>query len=188
MCHCPNIFERNGSGQPIPLCSGSIWNMPLLIRTTRVPRTVFVSLSRAVWVPQRIHVTSKGRHSLRFRENLSCLSQCSVQSLCFIGENALWKTSDKYTDVENKCTDTKRKRGETNWDTETDVYIRLCSSDGKEFACNAGDQGSIRRSGRCPGEGNGNLLQYSCLENPMDRGTWWAVVHGVAKSEIRLSD
>ena len=46
-------------------------------------------------------------------------------------------------------------------------------------ACNAGDGGSIPESGRCPGEGNGNPLQYSCLENPMDRGAWWATVHGV---------
>ena len=54
-------------------------------------------------------------------------------------------------------------------------------SDGKESARNAGN-GSIPRSGRTPGEGNGKPLQYSCLENPMDRGTWWATVHGVAKS------
>ena len=46
---------------------------------------------------------------------------------------------------------------------------------------NAGDAGSIPGSGRSPGEGNGNPLQYSCLENPMDRGTWWAIVCGVAK-------
>ena len=45
-------------------------------------------------------------------------------------------------------------------------------SDGKVFVSNAGDQGSIPGSGRSPGEGNGNPLQYSCLENPMDRGTW----------------
>ena len=44
-----------------------------------------------------------------------------------------------------------------------------------------GDVGSISRSGRSPGEGNGNPLQYSCLENPMDRGAWWATVHGVSK-------
>ena len=44
----------------------------------------------------------------------------------------------------------------------------------KESACNAGDPGSIPGSGRSPGEGNGNPLQYSCLENPMDRGAWWA--------------
>ena len=47
--------------------------------------------------------------------------------------------------------------------------------------CNAGDRSSILESGRSPGEGNGNPLQYSCLENPMDRGAWWATVHGVAR-------
>ena len=57
---------------------------------------------------------------------------------------------------------------------------------GKEFACNAGDAGSIPGSGRSPGEGNGNPLQYSCLENPMDRGAWQATVHGVTKSRTRL--
>ena len=62
------------------------------------------------------------------------------------------------------------------------------SSDGKASTYNAGDLGSIPGSGRSPGEGNGNPLQYSCLENPMDRGAWWATVHGVAKSQIRLSD
>ena len=61
-------------------------------------------------------------------------------------------------------------------------------SDGKESACNAGDPGSIPRLGRYPGEGNGNSLQYSCLENPVDRGAWWAKVHGVTKSRTQLSD
>ena len=55
-------------------------------------------------------------------------------------------------------------------------------------AYNAGDQGSIPGLGRSPGEGNGNLLQYSCLENFMDRGAWWAPVYGVAKSRTQLSD
>ena len=55
-------------------------------------------------------------------------------------------------------------------------------SDGEESACNAGDLGLIPGSGRCPGEGNGYPLQCSCLENSMDRGTWQATVHGVAKS------
>jgi len=55
--------------------------------------------------------------------------------------------------------------------------------DGKESACNAGDLGSIPGSGRSPREGNGNPLQYSCLEKPMDRGAWQAIVHGVAKSQ-----
>ena len=61
-------------------------------------------------------------------------------------------------------------------------------SAGKESACNAGDLGSIPRWGRCPGEGNGYPLQYSCLENSMDRGAWWATVHGVAKSWTGLND
>ena len=60
-------------------------------------------------------------------------------------------------------------------------------SDGKESACNAGDLGSIPGSGRSPGEGNGYPLQYSCLENPMDRGPWQATVHGVTKSRTQLS-
>ena len=59
---------------------------------------------------------------------------------------------------------------------------------GKAYAYNAGDQGSIPRSGRSPGEGNGNPLQYSCLENPMDGAAWWATVHGVAECQTRLSD
>ena len=56
-------------------------------------------------------------------------------------------------------------------------------SDDKESACNGGDLGLIPGSGRSPGEENGNPLQYSCLENPMDRGAWQAIVHGVAKSQ-----
>ena len=57
------------------------------------------------------------------------------------------------------------------------------SSVGKESICNAGDMGSIPGSGRSPGEGNGNPLQYSCLEKPMDRGTLWATVHGPQESD-----
>ena len=58
----------------------------------------------------------------------------------------------------------------------------------KASAYNAGHPGSIPGSGRSPGEGNGNPLQYSCLENPMGGGAWQATVHGVAKSRTRLSD
>ena len=61
-------------------------------------------------------------------------------------------------------------------------------SDGKVSACNAGDLGSIPGLGRSPGEGNGNPLQYSHLENPMDGGAWRATVREVAKSRTRLSD
>ena len=61
-------------------------------------------------------------------------------------------------------------------------------SDGKASAYNAGYLGSIPRLGRSSGEGNGNSLQYSCLENPTDGRAWWATVHGVTKSRTRLSD
>ena len=61
-------------------------------------------------------------------------------------------------------------------------------SDGKESACNVGNPGLIPGSGRFPGEGNGNPLQYSCLENSMDREAWWSTVHGVANSLTQLSD
>ena len=61
-------------------------------------------------------------------------------------------------------------------------------SEVKASACNAGDLGLIPGSGRSLGEGNDNPLQYSCLENPMDGGGWWATVHGVPKSRTRLSD
>ena len=63
----------------------------------------------------------------------------------------------------------------------------LGGSGGKESACNVGDLGSIPGLGRSTGEGNGNPLQYSCLENLMDRGAWWATVHGVTKSWTRLN-
>ena len=57
-------------------------------------------------------------------------------------------------------------------------------SDDKESTCNVGDPGSIPGSGRSPEEGNGNPLQYSCLENSMDRGAWRVTVHGVAKNQV----
>ena len=62
------------------------------------------------------------------------------------------------------------------------VKAFLCGFDVKESACIAGDLGLIPGWGRSPGEGNGNPLQYSFLENPMDRGAWWAAVHRVAQS------
>ena len=76
------------------------------------------------------------------------------------------------------------------WDTVSVFsyfYMKILafpgSSVGEESACSdAGDLGSIPGLGRSPGEGNGNLLQYSCMGNPMDRGAWWATVRGVAKS------
>jgi len=63
------------------------------------------------------------------------------------------------------------------------LYGSPGGSDSKESAGNPGDPGSIPGMGRSPGEGNGNPLQYSCLENPTNRGAWWATVHGIAKSQ-----
>ena len=61
-------------------------------------------------------------------------------------------------------------------------------SAGKESICNAGDPGSIPGSGKSPGDGNGNPLQYSCLENSKDRGAWQATVHEVAEGQTQLSN
>ena len=63
-----------------------------------------------------------------------------------------------------------------------------CSSVSKESACSIGDLGWMPGLGRSPGEGNGNPLQYPCLENLMDTGAWWGAVHGVTKNRARLSD
>ena len=68
------------------------------------------------------------------------------------------------------------------------IYFYIYWASLVEPACNAGDLGSIPGSGRSPGEGNVNPLQYSCLENSMDRGAWGATVHGVAKHQTRLND
>ena len=62
-----------------------------------------------------------------------------------------------------------------------------CGSAGKELAFNVGDLGSVHGLGRSPGEGNGYPLQYSCLENPMDRGAWQATAHGVTKGQTQLT-
>ena len=58
----------------------------------------------------------------------------------------------------------------------------------KNLVCNAEDPSSIPGLGRSPGEGSGNLFQYSCLGNTMDRGAWWGTVHGITKSWTRLSE
>ena len=63
-----------------------------------------------------------------------------------------------------------------------------CSSVSKESACSAGDHSPIPGLGRSPGEGNGDTLQCSCLENNMDRGAWQAIVHGVSKSQTQFSN
>ena len=72
----------------------------------------------------------------------------------------------------------------------TNIYwtFIMGGSDGKESACNVGDLSSVSELGRSPGEGTLYPLQYSCLENSMDRGVWWATVHGVTKSQTQLKD
>ena len=69
------------------------------------------------------------------------------------------------------------------------VYVNeLGFPGGSVVPGNAGDASLIPGLGRCSGEGNGNPLQYSCLKNPMDRGAWWALVHGLTKSQTELSN
>ena len=79
-----------------------------------------------------------------------------------------------------------------NWATELNwtvvIWNFLGDSDSKDSVCNWEDLGLIPGLGRSPGEGNGYPIQYSCLENPMDKGAWWATIHGVTKSQTRLSD
>ena len=83
------------------------------------------------------------------------------------------------TDEPDRLQSTGSQRVRHDW---SDLAGFPGSSDGKASAYNAGDLGSIPGLGRSPREGNGNPLQYSRLENPMDQGAWWATVHGVAKS------
>ena len=71
---------------------------------------------------------------------------------------------------------------------DIDISIFPGDSDGKESDCSEEDAGSIPGLGRSPGEANGNTLQYSCLEDSMDRGAWQATVHGVTKSRTQLRD
>ena len=68
------------------------------------------------------------------------------------------------------------------------LLLPLVAQTVKASAYNAGDLGSVPGSGRSPGKGNGNPLQYSCLENPMDGGAWWTAIHGITKSRTWLSD
>ena len=86
----------------------------------------------------------------------------------------------------NQINKIRKSRGYNRQCRNTKDYKRLLWTTGgsevKASACYVGDLGSIPGSGRSPGERNGNPLQYSCLENPMDGGAWWATVHGVAKS------
>ena len=76
----------------------------------------------------------------------------------------------------------------TYWGKEKILRSFPGGSAGKESACNVGDPGLVPGLERSTGKGTGNPLQYSCLENPMDRGAWQTAVHGVTKSQTQLSD
>ena len=82
----------------------------------------------------------------------------------------------------------RRVRGGASRLSQQNVQRPWGGSDSKESAFRAGNPGLTPDSGRSLGEGHGNPLQYSSLENSMDRGAWWATVHGVTKSQTRLSD
>ena len=92
-----------------------------------------------------------------------------------------WKAIRKRKKGNKERGDERKKR------MKKERNLTLCGSDGNEPSFSTGDPGSIPGSGKSPGEGHGNPLQESCLENPMDRGVWQAAVHGVAKSRTQLS-
>ena len=75
--------------------------------------------------------------------------------------------------------------GQTRLSNFTFTFFHFGGSDSKESTCSAKDPHSIPGMGRSPGEGNGSPLRYSCLENPIDKGAWWAIVHGVAEKWLR---
>ena len=105
-----------------------------------------------------------------------------------------WQNIPSFNGVGSSIEFFIQNNSSVSWETEIWVQILVsplttglpCGSDSKESACNAEDLGSIPLSGRSPGEGNGNPLQYSCLENSMPRGAWWAIVHGMTE-QLTLS-
>ena len=126
-------------------------------------------------------------------------------------DSSITETEERINDLEVEITTTEQnieKRMIRNEDSLRDLWnnikhTNICiiaapegewqpgfpgGSEVKASASNVKDLASFPGLGRSPGEGNGNPLQYSCLENPMDGGAWWATVHGVAKSRTRLSD
>ena len=106
---------------------------------------------------------SKISYSKRYGQNGGAIN-CKARG---VGE-ACWKTVQKVED---------QKFGIAHIELGLPRWLS-----GKEPACQAGDMGLIPGLGKSPGEGNGNPLQYSCLGNLIDKGAWWAIVHGIAKS------
>ena len=118
---------------------------------------------------------------LHFQFSLSCIGEGNGNPLqCSCLENprdgvAWWAAVSGVAQSQTRLNRLSRHFD----DGRSDWYRLPCSSKGKESAFNVGDQGSVPGLGSCSGEGNGNPLQYSCLENFMDREVWWATVHGV---------
>ena len=128
-------------------------------------------------IPQRVKEGRAGR----------CLAQSDLLSVLFLSTIAhvgshssllkMWPFFSFQTATLRPC----RVESCTTFGKFSTTQPRIYSSVSKESACNAGDPGSCPGLGRSPGEGNGNPLQYSCLENPMDRGAWRAMAHGVER-------
>ena len=100
----------------------------------------------------------------------------------------LGRSRQQYSGATARVVSSGRSRDKVGWISGPLLLEFPGGSNGKTSACNPGDPVLIPGSGRSPGEGNGNPFQYSCLENSMDVGAWWATVHGVAKSRTWLSD
>ena len=171
-----------------------IWK-GITIRSTCGPRHISIST-------QNIHFSFSFTHSTSiYWESLLCVRHCS-RHWEHTGERAWWTQSfPSSRGWEGKTTVSRRDKCFSLLHLEH--YSRLWQililylpswlgfpggSEDKASACNAGDPVSIPGLVRSPGEGNGSPLQYSWLENPMDRGAWQATVHGVAKSRTQLRD
>ena len=113
-------------------------------------------------------------YSIKWKKNL-----CWVTTIC-LAQMRPWGTRENK--IQPLVQETHQTVPQRMLSSELGLSWKIhCGSDGKESGCNAGDPGLISGSRRSPGEGNGNPLQYSCLENPMDRGAWRATVHGITR-------
>ena len=135
-----------------------------------------------------LSVVSGGFSHLRTNKNSSLCPKCLCKLPCLHRTPAfLWESGILVSPRRNLATWAAPSENLGFW-----IFIEPpCfpgGSEGKESACSVGDPGLIPGSGQSPGEENGNPLQYCCLENSIDRGAWWATVHGVAKSQTWLSD
>ena len=172
----------------------------------------------AFWIPAKGKLVDLGIHLIGFggipsgSQSLGCMVVISLPSVGMASRNISYYTLGWFT--QKACLSMKVSYCTRPWkhtDSEREISLKyaissqwspvrkegLCfwlleyfpgGSEGKASAFNAGDLDLIPGWGRSPGKGNGNPLQYSCLENPMDGEAWWATVHGVTKSQTWLSD